>query len=81
MSTKSAVKETTLADFVTKHLADRAKRLDKQPAAIADGGVAAIIKSVCESLSPQNPSLKAVALVTVLGKCGSKANKEDLAVK
>ena len=81
MSTKSTAKESTLPEFLKKHLADRSKKLDKQPSAIANGGVDAIIKSVCESLSPQNPSLKAVALVTVLGKCGSKANKKDLAVK
>ena len=81
MSTKSTVKESTLADFVKKHLSDRLKGLEKQPSAIANGGVEAIIKSVCEGLSPKTPSLKAVALVTVLGKCGSRATKEDKAIK
>ena len=81
MSTKSTVKESTLSDFVKKHLADRVKGLEKQPPAIANGGLEKIIKSVCEGLNPKTPSLKAVALVTVLGKCGSKATKEDLAVK
>jgi len=81
MSTKSTVKESTLADFVKKHLAGRVKGLEKQPPAIANGGLDKIIKGVCETLSPKAPSIKAVALVTVLGKCGSKPTKEDLAVK
>ncbi len=81
MSTKSTVKESTLADFVKKHLSDRLKGLEKQPSAIDNGGVEAIIKSVCEGLSPKTPSLKAVALVTILGKCGSRATKEDKAIK
>jgi hypothetical protein len=81
MSTKETVKESTLADFVKKHLADRSKQLEKQPSAIANGGLDKIIKDVTSKLCPKMPSLKAVALVTVLGKCGSRAKKEDLAVK
>ena len=81
MSTKSTVKESTLADFVKKHLADRSKKLDKQPSAIANGGVDKIVKEVTEAISPQTPSLKLVAILHVLSKCGSRASKEDLAVK
>ena len=74
-------KAKELGEFVKKHLGDRLKKMDKQPSAIANGGVDAIVKSVCEGLSPKTPSLKAVALVTVLGKCGSRATKEDKAIK
>ena len=81
MSTKETVKEPTLADFVKKHLSDRSKKLDKQPSAIANGGLDKIIKDAVSKLSPKTPSLKVVALVTVLGKCGSRATKADLAVK
>jgi len=74
-------KAKALGEDLKKHLGDRIKKMDKQPSAIANGGVEAIIKSVCEGLSDKTPSLKAVALVTVLGKCGSRATKEDKAVK
>ena len=74
-------KAKELGEAIKKHLAGRVKGLEKQPPAIANGGLDKIIKSVCETLSPKTPSLKAVALVTVLGKCGSRATKEDLAVK
>lgn len=74
-------KAKELGESIKKHLGDRVKKLEKQPGAIANGGVDSIIKSVCEAISPKTPSLKAVAIVTVLGKCGSRATKEDLAVK
>ena len=81
MSTKSTSKESTLAEFVKKHLADRSKGLDSQPSAIANGGLSSIIKEVTENLNPKTPNLKVVAIVTVLNKCGSRATKSDLAVK
>ena len=74
-------KAKELGEFVKKHLGDRLKKLEKQPSAIANGGVEKIIKEVTEAISPHNPSLKLVAVLHVLGKCGSRANKEDLAVK
>ena len=74
-------KAKELGEFVKKHLGDRLKKLEKQPSAIANGGVDSIIKTVTEAISPQTPSLKLVAILHVLGKCGSRASKEDLAVK
>lgn len=81
MSTKTTPKTSSLADFVKERLADRAKKLDKQPSAITNGGLDKIIKDTVAKLSPQTPSLKVVALVTVLNKCGSRPTKEDLSAK
>lgn len=74
-------KAKELGEFVKKHLGDRLKKLEKQPSAIANGGVEKVIKDVTEAISPQTPSLKLVAVLQVLSKCGSRASKEDLAVK
>jgi hypothetical protein len=81
MSDKPTPKKETLAEFIKKQLGDRIPKLNKQPSAIANGGVDAIIKRVCGTVSDKNPSFKAVALVTVLNKCGSRPTKEDLASK
>ncbi len=81
MSTKSTTKVSTLSEFLKKHLADRSKKLDKQPSAMTNGGLDKIIKDTVASLSPQTPTLKKVALVTVLNKCGSRPTEADLAVK
>ena len=74
-------KATQLAEFITKQLGDRVKRLDKQSAAIANGGLSNIIKSVTEGISNETPNVKLVALIQVLNKCGSKATEKDLAAK
>ena len=74
-------KASVLIDFVKKLLTERAPKLNKQPSAIANGGVDKIIKEVCESISDKTPNAKLVAVVTVLGKCGSRASKADLAIK
>ena len=75
-------KASDLGEAIKKHLgADRIKQLEKQPGAIANGGLDAIIKRVTETISPKNPKLKAVAIVQVLGLCGSHSKDTDLAVK
>jgi hypothetical protein len=74
-------KAKTLGEAVKKQLGDRVKKLEKQPSAITNGGVDKIIKEVCESISDKTPNAKLVAVVTVLGKCGSRASKADLAIK
>jgi hypothetical protein len=74
-------KAKALGESIKKHLGERVKKLEKQPAAITNGGVDKIIKSVCESISDKTPNAKRVAIVTVLGKCGSRAKEADLAIK
>jgi hypothetical protein len=74
-------KAKALAESIKKHLGDRVKKLEKQPAAITNGGVDSIIKEVCDSISDKTPNVKRVAVVTVLGKCGSRAKEADLAIK
>ena len=74
-------KAKALGEAITKHLGDRIKKMDKQPSAIANDGVEAIIKNVCETISDKTPNVKAVALVTILNKCGSRAKEADLAIK
>jgi hypothetical protein len=74
-------KAKELGEAIKKQLSDRVKKLEKQPSAIANGGLDAIIKSVCETISDKTPNVKAVAIVTVLGKCGSRATKADKEIK
>jgi hypothetical protein len=75
-------KASDLGEAIKKHLgADRMKQLEKQPDAIANGGLVAIIKRVTETISPKNPKLKAAAVVEVLALCGSHSKEADLAIK
>jgi hypothetical protein len=78
---KKAAKGESLESFVKKHLADRSAKLNKQPSAIANGGFDKILKDVCETITNATPNFKRVAVVTVLGKCGSRAKESDLAIK
>ena len=74
-------KAAQLGEAITKHLGERAKKLNKQPSAIANGGLDKIIKTVCERVSDKTPNVKLVALVTVLGQCGSRPTEKDKAIK
>jgi hypothetical protein len=75
-------KASDLGEAIKKHLgADRMKKLELQPDAIANGGLVAIIKRVTETISPKNPKLKVAALVAILGQCGSHSKEADLAIK
>ena len=74
-------KASELATEIKKRLGDRLKKLEKQPSAISNGGVEAIIKAASETITSATPDYKVVALVTILNKCGSRPTKEDLAAK
>jgi hypothetical protein len=75
-------KASDLGEAIKKHIgADRMKQLEKQPDAIRNGGLDAIIKRISETISPKNPKLKAAAVVQVLALCGSHSKDTDLAVK
>ncbi len=78
---ESKSKKMTLAERVKKQLGERVKGLEKQPSAIASGGLEAIIKRVTERMTDKHPHAVSVAVVKVLGSCGSKPTKSDLAAK
>ena len=74
-------KAAELAAEIKKALGNRIPKLNKQPSAIANGGVDKIVKEVSEAITSTTPDHKKVALVTVLNKCGSRPTKEDLGAK
>jgi len=74
-------KNLTLAEKVKAKLEGRANGLEKQPSTIANGGLDAIIKRVTESMTGKHPHALSVALVKVLGVCGSKPTKADKTAK
>ena len=85
MPTKPAENKTAkgerLQDWVKKHLSDRWEKLNNQPGAKANGGIDKILEDACKAINIKTPNLKRVVVVTVLGKCGSRAKKSDLAIK
>ena len=78
---ESKTKKLTLSERVKKQLGDRVKGLEKQPSTIANGGLTKIISRVTERMTDSHPHALSVAVVKVLGACGSKPTKEDKAAK
>ena len=78
---ESKSKNLTLAEKVKAKLEGRSKGLEKQSSTIANGGLEAIIKRATESMTDKHPHALSVALVKVLGACGSKPTKADKTAK